>query len=543
MVLERLKYFVIALVSLVLFAAACSDDEDPGAGEGEACDVDADCAQGLLCRGQVCIASTNQNNTNNPTDAGNANNSDGGGEVVEGEDFRVSYKLAALDQTEELRILNTETGEEQTVSPAGLDCRFGCWLTEDTSTFLYLRTNTENPGSFDLYTAPTTTLPIETCSPETDCLEAVAVRNVEVSGNLVTYVRQEGQQNVAYYKRVNSTDPEIAIGSLGAIDSTLGDWFIAPDADKVAVYQPTLQTLDVLVGDLGELQDSVDFTVDAQNYQEVSGSYFGGQTLTAINDEGTRMAFVTQRAPLDGDACTNDSECLAPGARCGRFDRCAFIQVTMHFVDLESVDNLGESCSSNEACGPVHTCDIPDETQLNEAVCIPRRVVLGLPGEQQQGTPPQSGCALTTGNEDLFFTEVLGPVSFGADGDAYVTAVRSCDEGNIPYSAVIAVDPISGDIRDVVGNRSENFFAQDCYNPDEDVATPSSCNFYVSSALVGPEGNKIALTATNPTLSDPNLATRFVDLWTINRDGTELEWIGQHTDINPVRELKMHPLP
>ncbi len=538
----RLGWMLLLAVGMAL--PACSGDDDKGAGEGEACEVDADCQQGLVCRGQVCIGTTTGGDAANigNNDAGNVGNNDAGVPVTE-EDFRVSYRIAVSLDAEELRVINTATGEEQTVSPPGFDCRTGCWLNEDGSKFLYTRTNTDTPGTVDVFSAPTTTLPVEFCDPVTDCIEAAAVRSVDVVGNTLTYVRSDGTNNVAYFRTLDTTDPEIAIGSLGAVDSTLGDFHLGVESDSVVVYQPTLQTLNVLYGELGMLQDTVDFTVNSQNYQEVSGSYFGGAVLTAFNDDGSRMAFVTQRAPLDSNSCQNESECLGPGARCGRFDRCAFIQVTVHLVDTANIENLGGPCSSDEACGPVHTCDIPSETMIDQATCIPRRVVLGLPAEQTQGNPPQSGCTLTAGNDEFFFTSVSGPLSFDAEGDLVLTANRECAEGNVPYSSILKIDAESGAISEIVGNRSENFFGENCYDFNEMVTTPDSCTLFIDGALAGPAGNKIALLATNPTASDPSLATRLIDLWTVNRDGTDLTWVGQHGQLDAVKNLTVHPLP
>lgn len=522
-------------IGMVGFAFACSDDAPQKAKVGEACNIDPDCQDGLLCRGSICVEPAQTNNdvgTNNDVDVPDM-------EVpIENEEFYISYLIQdLLDNTRSLRVLDTQTGTKTRVSPDGYNCFNGCWVTDDLTRFYALNTNADKPGTFDVVEFPVMNLK---ATGEGNVI-ITAVRGVRVVGNTLTYIREENEINSAYYW----DGAERPVGPLGGAQATQGDWQISSDAELAVTYRATLQTMDVLVGELGAIIDTPDkiYTINAENYQEVAGSYFGGNVPTAISKDGKRLAMITASAPLDTNACTDASQCTGPGERCGRFGRCASIKVAVHMFDLENSDNLGKPCSGNAACGPIHVCDIPSDTQLDLAVCIPRPVVLGLPGQQTQGNPARPGCELTQGNDDLFYTGARSPISFGPDGNVYVVADRDCNDFNIPAAGVLRISPTTGQIDMVYGNKTENYDVNLCYDPIENTPSVEQCVTYIDSVHLSPNGNKIAFLATNPYVVDYELAKSTLDIWVANRDGSNFKWLGNHGELEAVRAIRTHPKP
>ncbi len=528
----------VAAASMVI---GCSDDEDPKAGEGDACTVDGDCASGLLCRESVCVPSANNgNNTNNGNNSNNSNNGNNVNNIVD-EEYFISYIYEdVINSTRRLRLLNNLSGDTVDVSPEEVDCGLGCWVTEDLSNFIYLRPNMDpmNAGTFDVYRSDVGTDLTAASGGE---VVASAVRSVEVNGNDISYVREVTMENQAFYLTLGSG--EVNLGRIGTVGGTEGDWHADPNSGNAVIYNPTLQTMDVLIGDTSGGITDVTYTIDSQNYQEVSGSYFGGNVDTAFSPDGKYMAMLTSKAPMDTNACTSAADCTGVGERCGRFDRCASIQVVVHMFDMENLDNLGERCGGNEACGSVHTCDIPADTQIDKAVCIPRRIVLGLPAEQTQGTPAQTGCQLTSGRDDLFYTGVRGPLSFGADGSLYAVATRDCDDQNIPISRILRMQPTSSDFEVVYGNPGDAFDDALCYDEEESQVDTENCIIEIQSARLSPGGNKLAFTGTNPNVVDADLAATTMDLWEVKRDGTDHEWTGGNGELDVVERFQVHPAP
>src|SRR5690606_34203399 len=103
-------------------------------------------------------------------------------------------------------------------------------------------------------------------------------------------------------------------------------WAIDAVTKQAAVFVHSLQTMDVFIGTLGQPITNKVFTVNAENYQEVSGSYFGGNVPAAFSPDGKYLSFLTI-APNDYGTCNNPGDdsspdCAGPGQRCGRFKRC-----------------------------------------------------------------------------------------------------------------------------------------------------------------------------------------------------------------------------
>jgi hypothetical protein len=529
--MQMMKWWLFATIVVGLGAGCSKPDEDPKAGEGEACTVDADCQSGLACRGDVCVK---RSGTDTGLDAGGdaSGDDDMGTGPVEDEDYFISYILQDAQDNTTLWVYDTATGQHTQVSPDGADCRLGCWLSDDLGTLI---TAQSNEAAFDVLTTPLNTS-FETDGNATPI--ASGVRRIEVRGNIVTYVKEEGGSNNAYYQELGGGG-ETLVGTIGEANATEGDWHLDPESSAGVLYNATLQTLDVKIGELGDELQELTYTLNSENYQMTSGSYFGGSIPTAFSPDGKRMAFVTQKAPLDYNLCDDASECLGPGQRCGQFGRCAAIEVAVHFFDLDNLDNLGEACSADDTCGPVHTCDIPAEDAVDQAVCIPRRVVLGLPGDQMQNG--QTGCALTEGNEDYHYTDIRSPISFGPDGDLYLTAARACGEFNIEDTDILRLSPESSDYSVVWGNDGVNFSPDDCYDPVEEAVDVTNCTVWIERAMISPGGNELAFIATNPNVVEPALAATNVDLWTVKRNGADHAWVGEHGELSVVEDVRVHP--
>lgn len=534
----------IMLVSALL-VAACSDDnnETPKKAAGETCAVDSECQAGLLCRNEVCVASTvvecDAGDACEDAAATDADTDTDAGHSINPEDYYVSYSLRnSLDSTVAVKLYDSVSGTNTQISPDGMDCYRGCWVNESLTKFYSLATNVDTPGTFDVYAAE---LDANKKATSTMSPVAIAVRAIEPVGDGLLYVRSSAGENVAYY--MDATGAEKVIGTIGTAATTEGDSYVSPETNTTVIYNPTLQTLDISVGTLGAPINAGNkiYTIDSQNYQEVSGSYFGGNVPTAISPDGKYLAVMTTKAPLDTNACEDASQCTGVGERCGRFGRCTSIKLAVHIIEIASADNLGQPCSGDAACGPVHICDIPADTQLDKAVCAPRRVVFGLPGQQQQGDPPRSGCDLTAGHSDLFYTDLHAPMSFGNDGSLYLVGSRDCGELNMPDADILKLTPTSSSYEVVFGNDGQNFDNAKCYNPTEQVPDDQNCILYIDSALLSPKKNQFTFTATNPRVVEPGLADSALDVWTVDRDGQNRSWVGKNTELHAASNLRVHP--
>lgn len=531
------RWFLLIVWSGIVVAGCSKPDEDPKAGEGDACSVDADCASGLACRQDVCVTAAS-NVDMGGGDAGDAGDNGGANNAnnvsVEDEDFVVSYILEEFSGDRSLWVYDSVTGEHTRVSPEDVDCRLGCWISKDLSTFVYARSAGMN---FDVFSLPVGADYSVSGTPATVTQNA---RRVDVVDDFVTYVRETEGENVAYYQPVTGGG-ETVVGSIGSAMATEGDWFFDPDSGKAVVYNATLQTLDVRIGDFGSEVGEAAFVIDSTNYQETSGSYFGGDIPTAFSPDGKFMALVTQKAPMDYNSCESGADCVGPGQRCGRFDRCSVIEVVVHFFDLENLDNLGEPCSADFACGEVHRCDIPAEDAVSEATCIPRRIVLGLPGQQMQ--EGQTGCALTAGNEELKYTNVRDPLTFAPDGRLYLVAARDCQEGETEQTDILSLSPTSSDVSVAYGMQGEPFDPDKCWSEAEQRVDTTECTPWIERSAVSAEGNVLAFIGTNPNVTDPALAESNVDLWTVQRDGENHAWVGNHQELEVLKSLDIHPHP
>lgn len=533
---------VVALIAIA-FTWACSSDDDPPplAGEGDACSVSADCADGLLCRDDICVQQPTQpdaggdadpdgaqNNENNLNNMNNLNN-------VSGEEFYISFELDG-DEGRELRLLNSETGENIQLNPAEVTCSRGCWVTDDLSHMVYGR---QNAGAEDVFARPIDPTDFSV-GAETQVVSMAS--EVRIDGSFVSYSRNEDGSRIAYYREIPD-GPETEIGVIGASDNNFGTWHIDPPSGTAVLYTATLQTMDIRIGEMGTpiASDPV-YTVDSSGAGGV-GSFFSSSIPSAVSKDGKVLSLLLN-APFEYQACQSNADCTAPGHRCGDTDRCIVQEHVVLFVDLEATDNLGTSCSGDAACGEVHTCDIPSDVQLDQATCIPRRISLGLPGGIQQGSPSQQGCALTAGDLEAY-TTIKPPMTYGADGSAYVVGSRSCAEDglNIPKSDILRLDPRDSDFSIVFGNPGNDFDDALCFDEENEVIDITDCEIVVDRAWTSPGGNTVTFLGTNPNVLDPSLAASTLDLWTVLRNGEDKKWIGQHSQFEEVLNLRTHALP
>ncbi|MFP4599279.1 MAG: hypothetical protein ACLFVJ_13555 [Persicimonas sp.] len=528
----------LAVFSLTL-AGACSDDGGE-TGEGDECETASDCSGDLRCLDGVC--SPLDGNNNNTPDGGGP---DGGGnnQAIEPEDYYVSYVFHDKDSDAySLRVYSTADDTHTQVSPDGVSCESHCWLSEDMSHFVWAERNADNSSNRDVYRASVEDLEAQ------DDGEVIAsdVSGVKVVGDVVTYQRNNDGQYAAYFMPLDSGE-ETTLGSLGSSQSTLNGWHVDPDSDMGVIFSPEPQVLRLKIGDLGETISETTYTLSAENYQEISGGYFGSSMPVEISADGKLMAFVTE-APNNYGACDVASDCSGPVQRCGRFGQCTAIEVTAHIVDMENLSALGESCGGPGTCeGDIHECYSPDESNTDDAVCIPARVAVGLPDQPAQRATPQDqpaeGCELSSGHDDYHYTSLRGPLSFDASGKLYVVGSRDCN--TVGDSDVLQIDPVDKTYEVVWGNPDDEggYDGDLCFDYDTSEPDDAECVPYINSAMLSPEGKELAMQATNPWVGDPSRATDNMGLWTVLRDGEEQAWAGGQELRETIEPIAVHPAP
>lgn len=527
----------------------CSEEAPSKAKEGEACAVDADCDSGLVCRAQVCtqkavvpdmsgldmsMTDDGNNNNNQPTPEGHMLS------YVETDEF-VPAKPRFL------WTVDTATGTRVQASEEAQDCAYGCWLSGDLKYYTYLRPSAARPGTFDVWVAD---MGADLKVTGEGTVVVPAVDRVKVNGNILSFVKED---NKAYY-RTFGRDDETLIGDVGPAEQAQGSWHLDDKAGKVVFFKPTLQTLDIAVADFGEAAGAVDYTIDATNYQAVSGSYFGSTVPTAFSRDGKVMAVLTT-APNNYNTCQTSADCTGVGQHCGEKKLCSAIEVTVQFFDLERLTDLpqynmpesGKSCTANDQCGAIHECYIPSATQLDKARCRPRQVVVGLPRTPEQpriDSPKKNGCDATRGT-DKDYTGLRAPLGFDAQGALYVLGERKCEdlqgETNIPDTDILKLKPTSSTVEVVYGNPGKNFDEMACYDSAERRPTPETCIITMTTAVVSPEGKEISFLGTNP---EANLGKAAVSMnvWSVLTDGSNVRWFGKVGELfKRVDSIVAHP--
>ena len=557
----RLRTWLAATGLLAIAMAAAPGCNGGGdAGPGDSCEVDADCKEGLLCRdegdGRVCVEATGGNNGADAGDTTDDGGDSDGGDTPNDEDYFISYVLADTlgGDNRDLRVWSTADQTETVVDLGDVDCGSGCWISRDASHVIYQKSTVSGPaGSGDIFKIPLDANFVPQGDDSSATEVAQGVTSVKVIGNVITYKRDDS----AFYQDVN----EGSETELGPVDD--GAWHIDAAANVSAIFDPvpaTAQNLDIYLGDASGASQKV-FQVNSENYQEIGGSYYGQNVPTAVSPDGSLVAFVTS-GPNNYDKCDDASQCSGPEKKCGFQGYCTRRELTVRFIERANQGDLGMPCGGEGTCGDVHECYEPSDS-TEDAVCIPGRVVVGVPKSPERapapGETPVNGCELTKNAlEDNPFTAFNGPFSFDADGNFYGVGVRDCTGAtgagysNIAQGSIVKIDPISGSMERIYGNFGEEFDPDNgdepddpdaCYDVDEEELLPEQCNVYVDGAMLSPGGNEFAFTATNMNVTDPSLAKSTLDIWTVLSDGSDVSWEGGHNQNKTVKSFNVHPAP
>jgi hypothetical protein len=533
----RWRLVTSAAICSLMLLGGCSDDgeqDDEGA-----CTTPDDCSGDQVCQDGTCVAPDN----NGGADGGDVSGDVDGGannSQVGPEDYVISYTVRDRN-TDEITLhaySTTDSSRTQVTSDPEL-CASNCWLNDDLDTLVF--TESSGQGVFDIIKAPVVDLAVQ--SDRTTLAQEVS--DVDVVGNLVTYRRAQNDAYQAFYMSIDDGS-EVEMGNLGSSSTTIGGWHIDPASDRQAIFLPHTQELQLRFNELGSSDSSDTYTYDAQNYQQVSGSYFSSSMPVAFSNDGQLAAFVTE-APNDYGTCSDASDCSGPVKRCGRHDRCTSIEVTVHFVDLDDIGSLGTQCDGAGSCGDVHRCYQPDGTS-DTAECAPGRVVLGIPEFPAQSPEPggtaTGGCELTEGNSDYPYTKFNGPISFDSDGQLYGVAIRDCaDGGNVGQSHILRVDPTTKEYEVVWGNEDGGYDGDLCWDSENLEPDDTECKPFITRARLSPQANELAMLATNPWVGDPARASANMDVWTVRRDGDDHSWVGGNETRDVVPRFSVHPAP
>lgn len=534
-------------LSVACLSAGCSDEEVK-AKEGQACAVDADCETSLVCRSQVCTKVQTSNNSNNTDPDMSADMTDMQ-TPIEPERYMISFvRISDFGEEKDkkfLFVLDNQDNVAQKVSEDPLICELSCWPSRDLKSLVYLRQSTNQPGTFDVYVASLDSA-YKLQGNGTVAIEGA--ERVDVVGNSIAFTRDENGVKKGYELKIGSTTEKL-VGDLGAATATPGSIAINDVAQRAVLYKPTLQLLEISIGSLGStISGDPTYVLDASNYQDVGGSYFSS-TPSAFSPDGKYMALLT-RAPNNYNSCDSDVDCLGVGQHCGVKKFCTAIENTVHIFDLANLDKLGQNCDSDAKCGGVHQCYIPSNSALDQASCMPRRVVMGLPltPAQPRNSPNgKGGCENTAGNAKLPYTALTAPMSFGADGSLYLVGQRECagknGELNIADTDIIKLKPTSSEFEVVYGNPGKNFDANLCYDATENKVDVTNCITYIKSAQLSPGGNELTFLATNPEVTDVSKAASSYDVWTVLANGQDHEWNGKQDLFARVLSFWVHPKP
>ena len=541
-----------AVCALVALAGAPACSGDTRADVGESCDIDGDCKDGLSCRNGACIE---QGGGTDDPDAGDTDGGEDGGfsPVITDEDYLISFiRFSDFGGPPQRNLFVVDTsnpgGQPVQVNSDPLQCNINCWLTDDVGDFVYMADSTATPGTYDIFVAPVD----GSYKAGTPAKLLEGVDDVRLTGDVIVFSRTNNGTKRAYYRDISGTQDR-ELGDLGDQSATQGSAVVSPEANKAVLLLPKLQTLDLSIGELGDPLGQVDYTFDGRNYQPVSGSFFISPNLpTAISKDGDLMALLVT-SPNNYNRCDTIADCSGVGQHCGESKRCTVLEVTVHFFDLNNVSNLNQSCQLDSDCGDVHVCDIPSNLDLDDAVCIPRRVVLGLPDTPLQPRidgSPKKGCEATTAGGARSYTSASGPLSFDAQGRLYVVARRQdaqrnpCPgELNVPDSDVLAISPSTGDVEVITGNDNESFDAAACINGADNSVNTTDCVLSIKQAVLSPGGNELALRATNPNVSGEEKADETMDVWSVRADGTNREWLGGSGIFDDVESVRVHAKP
>jgi hypothetical protein len=234
--------------------------------------------------------------------------------------------------------------------------------------------------------------------------------------------------------------------------------------------------------------------------------------------------------------------------RCGTQETCVRLEVTVNLIDFDNADNLGTSCSQPGGCGEVHECNIPSPQQVDDARCIPGRVVLGVPQAPAQNG--ESGCQIVSGDDSIDFTSANGPLSWDNENNLYLVGQlnREClGDYDIPAGQVVKIDPTADEKGyEIVGGLGamEELDLNQCYDAETESIDVENCQPHIAHAIVSPGGNEIAFAGTNPNISTPGLGGELLYLWRMLRDDSQRWFTGDaETDpSNSISNLNVHSM-
>jgi hypothetical protein len=526
----------IGLVSLTLFGLGCGGS---GAGEGESCETTADCKSGLTCTNGTCSSDNG--------DAG----MDGGTEPTE-EDYYISFSLepATGGGNGRLMLYSTADGSLTQVSPDSVNCRGNCYLSEDLSRFVHWE---QSGGESTIYSAQINEDMKASGQGE---LIKTGVTNPTPFGNYIGFLQQQGDDQQARIMPVDGSTEQ-------TITSISDGWQILPDGDqdvtndKLMVFETGsgAQTLNIQASTVGNIGTAETVTLGGSNFQEQSGSYFGSPFTASISPDGEIGAYLARGMPNNYQACEREqeadpysSEDCGETYRCGTQETCVRLEVTVNLIDFDNADNLGTSCRQPGGCGEIHECNIPSTSQVDEARCIPGRVVLGVPQAPAQNG--ESGCQIVSGDDSIDFTSANGPLSWDNQNNLYLVGQlnREClGDYDIPAGQVVKIDPTADEKGyEIVGGLGamDKLDLNQCYDPETESIDVENCQPHISHAIVSPGGNEIAFAGTNPNISTPGLGSELLYLWRMLRDDSQRWFAGdaQTEPSNSISNLNVHSM-
>lgn len=550
------------LLGSLFTLSACQEEPEPTplAKEGEACQVAAECESGLTCRADVCTPLKVTEDMGPGSEMGTGTDMDVVPDMpasVESEEYVISFLRKINTGSEKnntyLYAVNTKSEEVVRVSDDPNLCRYNCWLSDDLETFVYIQPKAAETTTFDVFA---TSVNADLTVDGSGTVIVPDAERVLFNGDAVSFMRGDETSKTAYYLKLGTT-MEVPLAQL---DQRAGDtqdsWAFDLATQRSVVFSPTLQKLSVRVKNIGGAitEENEVYTIDGSNYQMTSGAYFGTNIPSAISPDGRYLAVLTD-APNDYNICSTNAECdEMEGQHCGERGICTVRELTVRTFDLESLAELpngseqsGTQCNKDADCSTAHECYIPAPTQLDKARCIPRRVTLGLQGQLQQprvGTVKKRGCEITVARDISRYTNINAPMTFGPDNMLYVAASRDCPamvgERNMPDSDIIKINPEGGEISVVTGSAKQDFSADRCYDLTNNKVDITDCVVYIAQAVLSPLGNELALIATQPETQDASLAATKLDVWTVLKDGSEREWLGDGSIFDEARRVTTH---
>ena len=507
--------------------------------EGETtCESHQDCSAGRLCVDEVCVI-------------------DPYGPFVEpveivDEEYQISvYAVPRVEQVDaEVRVFESSTGDSVLVDTGDINCAAAsqCKVTSDLSHLLIIASSDNGQ---DVLAAPLSGDPLAVSGPASVFAESTHLPRFRGDG--VLFQRDNGAEYEGYFQHFEGQEKRIGILHPSSGPGIQRSFDADPVSGRAVLFRPPdLERLEVYVG---TIEDGVEMTSPVvtldptANYPRDAGSLYIGSTPASFSEDGRILAFATT-GPNNHNNCQDDSDCTQTGHVCGDTNRCVAVEPTVNVVDLEFADNIGTPCVSHEACGPIHRCD-SGSPDFDGGTCQPQRIVVGLPITPQQGSPRLGGCEATRNSGEFSFTNIDGPLTFGADGRIYFVGRRNCTrsaadpdddvESNIPRTSIVAGHLGTGEMEEVFGNREgKDFSAIECWDhATQEVTNPDECILVINSAQVSPGGQDITYRASNPTVSSSLAATTF-DVWRVRLDGEDPHWVGQYSGSHNVTNINVH---